>query len=52
MIEHSPQRTLNQSGGRENDRDTDYLSPVTHGAATTLLRENRAAGTMPCGSLG
>jgi hypothetical protein len=33
MIEHSPQRTVDQSERRENDRDTDYLSPVNHGAA-------------------
>jgi hypothetical protein len=27
MIEQSPQRTVNQSDGRGNDSDTDYLSP-------------------------
>jgi len=33
MIEHSSQRTVNQSYNRENDRNADCLSPVTYGAA-------------------
>jgi len=33
MIEQSPQRTVNESDDRGNDSDTDYSSPVTHGAA-------------------
>jgi hypothetical protein len=48
MIEHSSQRTVNQSDDHENDSDADYLSPVPYGAAPHYCE--RPALRLVCGA--